>query len=322
MFATRAEAESFRVEMVQSIATGTEITNDTLGFIVESWLDQIRATKDKNTHTAYSYSVAPFAQLYDVPAMDIRPFNLQKVLNGLTGRRAQMSHDKIRQCLQWAVRFGLLPSDPSSGLDRPHHERQAIEVFTDEEVRKILAESQHHRFHAAVRLALSVGLRGGEVWGLKWSDWDGTELKIQRQATEHAGIVRIKIPKKNSVRTVSLPDSVVQALEVWNRQRVSEGFAGCEWIFPDSQGNVTRRSNFSSRTWRPLLKACHLRVRGFHHCRHTAATMMLNHNVPITSVARTLGHKDAATTLSIYAHLMTSELDRHRNRFDEVISAG
>ncbi len=319
-FATKAEAEAFRQDMAQSIAVGSEISNESLGHVVESWLAHIKATKDSSTHAAYQYAVAPFAKLYPVSVLSVRTIHLQAILDTITGRTEQMAHDKIRQCMRRAVRFGMLTGNPSDELIRPQHERQAIEVFTPGEVAELLAASEHYRFHAAIRLALSVGLRGGEVWGLQWGDWNGTELSIQRQAAERSGIITIKPPKRNSLRTISLPDSVVEALETRQQQRLREGFAACDWIFPDSKGHPTRRSNFSARAWKRLLKSVDVRPRGFHHCRHTAASMLLNNGVPITAVSRTLGHKDPATTLSIYAHLMTSELTRHRNCFDEIVA--
>ncbi|MCA9038389.1 MAG: tyrosine-type recombinase/integrase [Planctomycetaceae bacterium] len=69
----------------------------------------------------------------------------------------------------------------------------------------------------------------------------------------------------------------------------------------------TGRSNFSARCWKPILKSAGLSPRGFHHCRHTAATMMLSNGVPITAVAKTPGDMDAATTLGIYVRLMTTK---------------
>lgn len=319
-FATQAEAEAYRQEIADSLSGGITISSESFGAVVAAWLSHVAATKDTRTHDAYSYAVDSFAKIFAMPAGNVRSVHLQTVLDTLDGRKAQVAHDKIRQCLRWAVRMQALPSDPSEAITRPAHDRKTIEVFSADDVKAILTGSAHLRFAAAIRLALSVGLRGGELWALKWSDWTGTELRIQRQASERSGTITLKPPKRNSIRTIALPDSVLEALEIRQSASLREGFAACEWIFPDTRGNVVRRTNFGRRTWHPLLKGLKIRVRGFHHCRHTAASLLLNNGVPITAVARTLGHKDPATTLSIYAHLMTDDLSRHRNRFDAVFS--
>ena len=317
-FDTKSEADAWRIEVSDNALQEGRLHADAFGAVLQHWLAHIQATKDQNTFSAYDYAVQPFTKLGNVQAFSLRTINLQSVLDGLSGRTAQMAHDKIRQCVRWAIKMGMMASDPTEHLERPKHERESIEVFTLAEIPRILEEAEHLKFHGAILLALSCGLRGGEIWGLQWSDWKGNELSINRQSAERSGIVQVKPPKRNSSRTIALPDSVVAAFEARNSARVREGLAGCEWIFPDSRGNVTRRTNFAARTWKPLLKRAGVAARGFHHCRHTAASVLLNSGVPITVVARILGHKDAATTLAIYAHLMTSELGVHRNVFDRV----
>jgi integrase len=316
-FPTKAEAEAYRAELAESIARGIRVDSDSFGAISAAWLEHVQATTDARTFDSYNLALRPFAHLSSVSTSNVTVVALQKVLDSLDGRTAQLAHDKVRQCVRWAIRKQLLQKDLTAGLDRPKHERAQIEPFTLDEIRLILQKSEHLRYHAAIHLVLMVGLRGGEVWGLQWGDLDGYMLSVQRQAAENAGNIVVKTPKKTSGRTIALPDCVVDALKSIERPTLSPD----DWMFPDARGNVTRRSNFSARVWKPLLKACNLRPRGFHHCRHTAATMMLNSGVPITTVAATLGHKDAATTLSIYSHLMTTELTTHRNRLADAVRA-
>ena len=321
LFATQAEAESFRMELAHGTSIGATVANESFGHVVKAWLTHVEQTKDPRTFDTYSWAVGPFEQLYSVPAHNIRTLHLQTVVDGQTGRKAQMGHDKIKQCLKWAKRMGMVHTDASAEMERPKHVAKPIEVFDLDEVAAILDAAEHLREAAAIRLALSVGLRFGEMLALQWGDWSGHELSIQRQASDRNGHLTIKAPKRESVRTIPLSDSVVEALEQRNRDRMAEGLAGSEWIFPTRRGGIQYRANFAHKTWRPLIRAAGLKPRGFHHCRHTAASLMLNNGVPITTVARILGHRDPATTLSTYAHLMTSDLEQHRNCFDAVIPA-
>ena len=72
-----------------------------------------------------------------------------------------------------------------------------------------------------------------------------------------------------------------------------------------------------------MAKKRNIRTRGFHHVRHTAATLLLNSGgVPLPVVSKILGHKSPKITLEIYAHVMTADIGRHRNAFDQVLKIG
>jgi len=167
-------------------------------------------------------------------------------------------------------------------------------------------------------------LRGGELWGLQWLDLRGNELTVQRQACEVNGSLEIKTPKTASgIRRILLPDSVIGAIGEHRKAMLKEGNAGSAWMFPQKNGRTTRRSLFGATVWKPLLDECGIDHRGFHHARHTAATMLLNSGaVPLPVVSKMLGHASPRITLETYSHCMTSDLERHRNAFDGIIAVG
>jgi integrase len=146
-------------------------------------------------------------------------------------------------------------------------------------------------------------------------------LTIQRQACESAGKLEIKAPKTAAgVRRILLPDSIVDALAVRRAKSLKEGLAKSLWIFPGADGAPTRRSKFGFRAWKQTLAALKIRHRGFHHARHTAATLLLNAGaVPLAVVSKMLGHASPKITLETYAHVMIADLATHRNAFDRVV---
>jgi integrase len=206
-------------------------------------------------------------------------------------------------------------------LERPGHESKSIDPFELSEVERILTAGDATRYGAAIRLAFACGLRGGELWGLQWNDLTGQELSIQRQACESAGTIEIKGPKTSAgIRRILLPDSVVDSLAQKRAESLRCGHAGVSWMFPSEDGTTTRRSNFGTRIWKPLLSRLTIRHRGFHHARHTAATLLLNSgSVPLSVVSRTLGHASPKITLDTYAHVMITDMTLHRNAFDRVL---
>jgi hypothetical protein len=59
----------------------------------------------------------------------------------------------------------------------------------------------------------------------------------------------------------------------------------------------------------------------FHNLRHTAASLMLNRNIPAIVVSKRLGHAKPSTTLDIYGHLMPEGQDEAARLMDELITS-
>lgn len=160
----------------------------------------------------------------------------------------------------------------------------------------------------AQKIALFMGPRIGELFGLKWTDWSEDELRIERQIREEAGKLEVSNPKCGSARILQLPPSLIAALDQRKKTAMKEGNPGCEWIFPSLQGTVQRKSNFYRRHWKPLLTKAEVRYRRFHQTRHTAIVHALAVE-SIQGVAQMAGHSTPETTLREYS----SFLSEHRS---------
>jgi integrase len=58
----------------------------------------------------------------------------------------------------------------------------------------------------------------------------------------------------------------------------------------------------------------------FHDLRHTAASLMLNHGIPILIVSQRLGHSKPSITLDIYGHLIPGMQEQVADVMDELIT--
>ncbi len=122
-----------------------------------------------------------------------------------------------------------------------------------------------------------------------------------------AGRVTMKALKtKSSRRSIHVSDRVAVALSDRRKASLTEGQASCDLVFPNRDGLPMRRSNFGARHWKGLLSDLGFEHRGFHHTRHTAATLMLSAGVPIHEVSRILGHARPSITLDIYSHWIST----------------
>ena len=102
-------------------------------------------------------------------------------------------------------------------------------------------------------------------------------------------------------------------------------FMGSRWqdnnlIFPSAVGSPLHKSNMR-KDFNRVLKAAGLPHIRFHDLRHTAASLMMNHQVPILVASRRLGHSKPSVTLDIYCHLYQESQNEVANLLDELVTS-
>lgn len=222
-------------------------------------------------------------------------------------RTRQNAYAILRAALEVAATRRQISDNPCRFVPRPKHEREEIDPFTVPEIQSILSHAESKRLAAIYHLGFRLGPRIGELLGLRWSDinLDEQTISIQWQACEVEGKVTLKRPKsKAGIRTLDIDSECVTALVNRQAESLKEGLRACEWVFPNRDGNVMHRSNFGNRHWANLLERAEIRHRGFHHVRHTAATMMLKNGTSLGNVSAIIGHSKPSTTLDIYGHFV------------------
>jgi integrase len=244
----------------------------------------------------------------------LTPLDVQEWVQALraaeTGARTtQMAYALLKRASAWAVTIRLMPHNPCDGIKRPSARRELIQPFSREEVSQLLEATRKDRLHALFVLAVTTGMRQGELFGLQWEDldFDRREIRIVRQAKDYRGKVTLKTPKTAAgIRTISVPEMACTALAERRELARAEEHDSPQ-VFTSPKGMFLRRTLFGRRVWKPLLVKLGLDHRGAHHLRHTAATMMLGAGVPPHIVAGVLGHETAETVMKVYAHYITRD---------------
>lgn len=171
-------------------------------------------------------------------------------------------------------------------------------------------------------LALATGMRRGELLGLKWEhvDLDKGVLRVRNSLEQTRGGLRIKGPKtKAGRRAIKLAESSVALLRRHRRaqlqQRLELGIGGRpEMVFNNAYGDIVNPHTFSKK-FLALTKDIHCT---FHTLRHTHASDLLRNGVPITTVARRLGHERPSTTLDVYSHMLPDDQDTATDVIDRL----
>jgi integrase len=110
----------------------------------------------------------------------------------------------------------------------------------------------------------------------------------------------------------------------FERQHAEKKAAGDRWkehglLFTNSLGGPIHPRNLV-RDFKQLLRDAGLQTIRFHDLRHTAASLMLNHDVPMIVVSRRLGHAKPSITLGVYGHLLSGMQNEAAKLIDELIT--
>lgn len=245
----------------------------------------------------------------------------------LTPRMVQFIHAVLRNGLQHAVREELITRNVAKLVQVTTPSYGTGQGLSASMAKLVLKELRSHRLYALYVLAMTLGLRRGELLGLHWTAVDlgkGT-LTVATNLQRVGGELRIVLPKtKTSQRTLPLPPLAVAALrEHQERQAQERAAAGMDWrehdlVFPSRIGTPYEPDNLR-RSWGPVRRKFGLTHR-FHDLRHTCVTLLLDLGVPPHVVMQIAGHSDLEVTMGVYAHASLDEKRRALERLDEVLS--
>src|SRR5262249_41187553 len=202
---------------------------------------------------------------------------------------------------------------PAQLVDAPPLARSEIHPLLEGQARTLLAAVEGERLYTLYAAALATGMRQGELLALRWRDLDLDSgfLAVRRSVrfVSGTGFVFDAPKTKRGRRTIGLSPAVCVALQEHRQaQGVEKARLGAAWeypelVFPTSVGTPIQGS-WLLRHLRQRLPRAGLPAIRFHDLRHTAATILLSHNVNPKVVSEMLGHSSVAITLDIYSHVL------------------
>lgn len=252
----------------------------------------------------------PLAKL---SAQHLQALYARKLAEGLSPTTVQHLHEVLHRALNRAVRLGVVYRNVADMVDPPRMSHHEMATLTEEQSRILLDVAAGERLEALYILALTTGMRQGEMLALKWHDvdLDGATLQVRRNLQNVGGVYSIVEPKtKSGRRRIALPAVTAEALcahqarQETERRQASEGWEENDLVFPNTIGRPLDGMNLIKYWFRPLLKRAGLPLIRFHGLRHTAATLLLGQGVNVKVVSEMLGHADVSITLRVYAHVM------------------
>lgn len=320
---TRKEAQDKLRAALRDLDAGIDLSADrqSVSQFLDKWLAaSVKPSVKVRTYEGYEsimrVRVAPRIgkkQLAKLTPLDLQSLYTDLADLGLSARSIGNTHRVLHRALGQAVKWNLLGRNPCDGATAPRPQRTEMKVLSPEQVRAFLSATAEHPAHALYSLAVTSGMRAGELLGLQWGDvdLDARKLTVQRalQQQRNAGLVFVTPKTAKSRRMIILSQRAVDALRVHrDRQTFHRKQVGAEWrdldlVFPGPFGGPTDPSWSRQVFYAALEKAGMPRVR-FHDLRHTAATLALMQGVHPKVVSDMLGHGTVGLTLDTYSHLL------------------
>jgi integrase len=292
----------------------------TMGEFLDRWLDEVvKPHRRARTYDRY----ADIARLHLKPRLGhhqlskLTAAQVQAMINALAAdkgaRTAQFARAVLQRALNRAVKWELVLRNVVLITDPPTSKSRAVTPLTQAQANQLLAAVAGHRLEPLYRIALSLGLRRGEVLGLRWADidFDKQTLRITGALQRVQGKLERSEPKTRAgARTLPLPAVLVELLTSHQRHQDEErAFRGAEWqkhdlVFPAERGTPMEPSNLHRHFKLALKRAGLPHTTRLHDLRHTCATFLIAQGVHPRVVMEILGHSQISLTMNTYGHVL------------------
>jgi len=319
----KSEAEDFCHDQkrVRSLGTSTFATNPKMKIsdFLDLWLatrGSIKPETRRNYETTIKNWISPHIGKYLVSA--IRPATIENLYQklddaGFKAGTTNVVHAVLSKAFSDAFRLGEIPVNPMERVQKLTRKSVSSKHIPKNDEMRIYAEATKNPYtHARIEIGLVMGLRPGEILGLKWSDidWSLKTMTIERQVqrVKGQGLV-FQTVKTGKTRTLHLSETQIEILTIHRYDQDSKKGSWTQdedLLFPNSEGKK-KDSKADHEAWKALLKASGVKSDYTRYqMRKTAFTNLSANGVDVRTIMEMSGHSQASTLLTSYVHA-TSE---------------
>lgn len=295
----------------------------TLADWTQDWMAAKAATVEPSSLASYRVRAARIVsvlggiRLSRLTAGDVERLDAASLAGGLAPRTVRETHSLLGQMLQTAMERGIVAHNVARLAKPPRVPRGAPAALDERQVGRLLAVARDDPLEALWVLAVTTGMRQGELMALRWQDVD----LVAGHVTITHGMQRprrLAHPKSLAGRRrIALPAAARAALA--RRRETVASAADSSYVFGGRRGGLLWQSTIH-RQWHRLADRAQLPPTKFHELRHTAATLMLRAGESPRVVAEILGHADASLVMRLYGHVLPSMRVDAVSRMDALIA--
>jgi integrase len=291
------------------------------GFL-EEWLNVKARQVKPRTIESYRYTVEKYInshlgqfKLHKLNPTEIEYF-LGEIVSEVSPHTSNYCRSVLLMAFEQAVKWRLLASNPADGTKPVRETKREIDPWKPSEVQCFIDYACGHRLYPLFYLAITSGLRFGELLGLRWEDLQGNTLRVRNNLTKENGQWVLSTPKTSkSVRYVALAEDTLAVLATHRAAQAKEiAYLGEAWEHPNHMF-VTEVGTFLDqrnvlRVWHRLQEAAGVPRIRFHDARHLHVSLLIRQGLDVKTIAERLAHTDPRFTLKKYAHLFEDQRQR------------
>ncbi|MDD6133331.1 MAG: site-specific integrase [Selenomonadaceae bacterium] len=316
-FSGKRAAEKFEREFKAAALESTDITVSTL---IEKYLDDERQHIRKSTFLNKSGALNKYVATYlgNKSITSLTPATVRHWQNqilsctkkdGTPLARSYAAYINIQfsSMLNFAVRYYGLKKNPFQSTGAIKKRTAEMSIWEESQFLSALQHVSSPFYRLEFLILFYSGMRIGEFKALEISDFDFAHDTISISKS-YSSISRTITPPKtdSSVRIISMPHLIMDRLQQYLAKLSYEPSP----LFPQDGRTIAYQL-------KKMAKAAHLPPIRVHDLRHSHASYLIHKHIPITSIAKRLGHKNPSITLSVYSHIYKDSDSQIADMMDE-----
>jgi integrase len=280
----------------------------------------------------YIYPALGDIRLDKLTSQHIRTWRAEMSRSGYADATIELARTVLRQGLAQALSDGVVTRNVAALVKGGRRQGKTINVLTVDQARSFLSAARGERLEAALRLLLSLGLRRGEVCGLRDEDIDLARGILHINGTLQwipgEGLDWGEPKTASGRRTIKLPETLLiilrEHLERRNAERAAMGAAWveCPYLFVAAKSGGPLNPNQIYQAFLRVARRAALPADATPHTlRHSCASFLYAQGAAVKTISAILGHANTAITNDLYIHLFQETVDEAAATVEALLTA-
>lgn len=335
---TKKQAEATLRKMIAEVENGGVVTESAIKVSdwLHEWLNLYLPNIEETTRVGYREKIDGYIipKLGDIKLKSLNTPTIQAWVNWLkdeeklapkTIRNAFLN---LKAAMDKAVILKMIGSNPCYGVELPKAVKYKAEIYSGNEISKVLDAAEGTDMYLPVLLEIAVGFRRGELIALKWSeiDFNNRVIHVRENRVNGDGKVQVKAPKSSAgIRDITVGSNIIEELKkahkryLENKLKLGAGFTDSNLVICQNDGKPFAPDSMTQK-WLRFTKSHNLKHIRFHDLRHTCATAMLEAGIDPKTVQSRLGHANISVTMDVYGHCTKAMDKKAADKIDEILS--
>ena len=334
IFYSEVQAQDWLIEQRRSRELGNATyalsPKDSVTVLLIKFLTNHSSNIKHGTHKSYKGSIARLhPYIGSINASKLTPRSVEDAYSQLKAHgyavgTVKAAHRLLSVAYRDAVRLNEIQSNPMDKVRMPSGKSVSTKAIPSQDMAKIYQAAAHNSYALArIDIGFSLGIRPGEVFGLKWSDIDfkAKKIVIERQVQSIPGEGRVfQTVKQDDIRSLPLTEPQIAILL---RHKAAQDLEKIFWkedgdlVFPNSLGKKMDDRKDRAR-FRALCIAAGVPEYQVYQMRKTCFTNMAASGVGIKTVMEFSGHSQVSTLINSYVFPTDESMNAATKKMDDI----